>query len=227
MNNYNNYAEINHVSRADFLTRVFTYLGIGLGLSALGALVGGFLLSRMAGVYSALVIIALISEFVLAFMMGRNLQQRSTSAVRTMFIIYSIINGFSLSVIIGAYTDASVLLAFVTTAVVFASLAIIGKTTKIDLSRFGSLFLIGLIVCIVLSLLNLLIFRASGMEIFLCYVETLLFMGIIAYDTQMIERYYANSESENYAIYAAFQLELDFVNLLIRVLQIFGKRRDD
>ena len=116
-------------------------------------------------------------------------------------------------------------MAFITTSIVFASLAIIGKTTKIDLSRFGTMLLTGLIICIVVSLVNLLFFRASGIDMALCYVETLLFMGLIAYDMQMIDRYYSQSENENYAIYAALQLELDFINLLLRVLQMFGTRR--
>ena len=142
-----------------------------------------------------------------------------------MFIAYSFINGMTLSVIIAIYTTASILMAFITTSVVFASLAVIGKTTRIDLSRFGTMFVTGLIICIIVSLVNLLFFRASGIDMALCYIETLLFMGLIAYDMQMIDRYYSQSQNENYAIYAALQLELDFINLLIRVLQIFGTRR--
>ena len=85
----------------------------------------------------------------------------------------------------------------------------------------------GLVSCIILTIVNMLFFRASGLDIALCYIETLLFMGITVYDMQMIDRYYSQSESENFAIFAALQLELDFINLLIRVLEIFGVRRSD
>ena len=225
MSNYDN--TINHVSKLDFLNRVFVYLGIGMGLNAVGAFAGSIMLRAAGGLYAVLVLGMIIAEFVLTFVMSSNLSSRSTSSVRGMYIAYSLINGFTLSIIFEVYTTASILMAFVTTAVVFGSLAVIGKTTKIDLSRFGTMFMVGLISCIVISLFNMVFFRASGIDLFLCYVETLLFMGLIAYDTQMIDRYYAQSENENYAIFAALQLELDFINLLLRVLQLFGHRRDD
>ncbi len=223
MNNYDNTAR--YVNRMDFLSSVFAYLGIGIGLSAVGALAGYYLLPLAGSAYGFLMFVLVLAEMAMAFRMGRTLHSRSTASVRGMFIVYSFINGLTLSVILAIYTTASILMAFITTSIVFASLAVIGKTTKIDLSRFGSLFLTGLIICIIVSLVHLFFFRASGIDMALCYVETLLFMGLIAYDMQMIDRYYSQSENENYAIYAALQLELDFINLLIRVLQIFGTRR--
>jgi FtsH-binding integral membrane protein len=223
MNNFDNTAR--YVSRMDFLSSVFAYLGIGLGLSALGAVAGYYLLPLAGRAYGLLMFVLMGAELAMAFMMGRGLNTRSTASVRGMFIAYSFINGMTLSVIIAIYTTASILMAFITTSVVFASLAVIGKTTRIDLSRFGTMFVTGLIICIIVSLVNLLFFRASGIDMALCYIETLLFMGLIAYDMQMIDRYYSQSQNENYAIYAALQLELDFINLLIRVLQIFGTRR--
>ena len=135
--------------------------------------------------------------------------------------------GLTISWIFEVYTDGSILFAFVTSAVVFISLSVIGRTTKVDLSRFGSLLFFGLLSCIIVSLLNLFIFRTSMMELVMAYVETLLFMGLIAYDAQMIERYYSGTDNENYAIFAALQLELDFVNLFLRILSIFGKNKDD
>ena len=225
MNNYEN--AINHVNRMDFVSRVFAYLGIGLALSAIGALGGNYLLPLAGQAYPFLMFGLIGAELVLAFMIGRNLGEKSTNTVRGIFIAYSLINGLTLSVIFAVYTTASILMAFVTTAVVFGSLAIIGKTTKIDLSRFGNILIIGLVICLVVSLINLFFFRASGLEIALCYIETLIFMGLTAYDMQMIDRYYAQSENENYAIYAALQLELDFINLLLRILEIFGTRRNN
>ena len=229
MNEYNNYdfEQVNRISRSDFLSNVFTYLGIGLGLSALGALIGYYFLPLLGEAYSIVMIVLIVLELVMAFMMGRNLEGRPTSTVRLMFTAYSFINGLTLSIIIAVYTTASLLMAFVTTTVVFVSLAVIGKTTKFDLTSFGRVFIVGLLICIVVSTVNMFLFKATGIEVALCYVETLLFMGLIAYDMQMIDRYYGQSDNENYAIFAAFQLELDFINLLLRVLQLFGVRRDD
>ena len=227
MNNFDNYVEIDHISRTDFLSRVFTYLGLGLGLSAVGAYAGQYLLPLMGSAYMFGMLTLVIAEMVLAFMIGHDLERRDTATVRMMFIFYSLINGMTLSVVLAVYTAASVLFAFVTTAIVFGCMAIIGKTTKLDLSRFGTLFFTGMIACIVLSLANLFIFHASGMEIALCYIETILFLGLIAYDMQMIDRYYSQAENENYAIFAALQLELDFINLMLRVLRFFGVRKND
>ena len=223
MNNYDN--TVRYVSRMDFLSSVFAYLGIGLGLSAVGAVGGYYLLPMLGGAYGIVMLALVITELVLAFVLGRGLGTRSTAAVRGMFIAYSFINGLTLSVILAYYTAGSIMFAFITSSIVFASLAVIGKTTKLDLSRFSTMLFTGLMICIVVSLVNLFIFKASGIDMVLCYVETLLFMGLIAYDMQMIDRYYSQSENENYAIFAALQLELDFINLLIRVLQIFGTRR--
>ena len=223
MNNYDN--TVRYVNRMDFLSSVFAYLGIGLGLSAFGAVGGYYLLPGLGDAYGIVMIALVIAELALALMLGRGLSTRSTTTVRGMFIAYSLINGLTLSVILAVYTAGSIMFAFITSSIVFVSLAVIGKTTKIDLSRFGTMLFIGLLICIVVSLANLFFFKASGIDLALCYIETLLFMGLIAYDMQMIDRYYAQSENENYAIYAALQLELDFINLLIRVLQIFGTRR--
>ena len=214
MNNYDNTAR--YVSRMDFLSSVFAYLGIGLGLSAAGAVGGYYLLPALGGAYGFVMLMLIGVELVLAFVLGRG-----------MFIAYSFTNGLTLSVVLAVYTTASVVMAFITTSVVFVSLAIIGKTTKLDLSRFGTFLFTGLIICIIVSLINLFFFRASGIDLALCYIETLLFMGLIAYDMQMIDRYYSQSENENYAIYAALQLELDFINLLLRVLRLFGVRRNE
>ncbi|MBQ6216974.1 MAG: Bax inhibitor-1/YccA family protein [Erysipelotrichaceae bacterium] len=227
MNDYQQFQEVRQLSRQDFFSRVMGYLAAGLGLSAAGAMAGNFILPLFGQAYMIAMLFFMAAELVLAFVIGKDLESRSTDSVRTLFIVYSFINGITLSVILSIYTAASILMAFITTAVVFSSLCIIGKTTKVDLTRFGAFFMTGLICCIILTLVNMLLFHASGLDIALCYIETLLFMGITAYDMQMIDRYYSQSESENFAIFAALQLELDFINLLIRVLQIFGVRSDD
>lgn len=223
----NNYTDSYVADKSSFLSRVFTYLAIGLGLGALGAFAGVLLLNVMGSAFLILMLVLMVVEIVLVIALSRNLESKSLSSVRGMFIAYSFINGMTLSTLLLAYTTVSVVFAFLTTAVVFASLAIIGKTTKIDLSKFSSLFMVGLIVCLVMTLINALFIRSGQMDIVMCYVETFIFMGLIAYDTQMIDRYYSQSNNENFAIYAALQLELDFVNLFIRILQIFGRRRND
>ena len=227
MNDFENYQEINHVSRLDFFSKVMGYLALGLGLSAIGALAGNYMMPLLGQAYMFAMLFFMGAELVLAFVIGRNLERSSTASVRALFVTYSLINGITLSVILSIYTTASILMAFVTSAVVFGSLCMIGRTTKLDLTRMGTFFMAGLVSCIILSLANIFIFRASGLDIALCYIETLLFMGITVYDMQMIDRYYSQSESENLAIFAALQLELDFINLLIRVLQIFGVRNSD
>ena len=161
MNDFENYQEINHVSRLDFFSKVMGYLALGLGLSAIGALAGNYMMPLLGQAYMFAMLFFMAAELVLAFVIGRNLESRSTAAVKGMFVAYSLVNGLTLSVILSVYTTASVLMAFATTAVVFGSLCAIGRTTKIDLSRFGTMLFIGLLICIVVSLANLFFFKAS------------------------------------------------------------------
>ena len=96
--------------------------------------------------------------------------------------------------------------------------------TNIDLTKIGNILLIGLGVCIVLSIIELFFLHSTMLDLIITYIEVVIFLGLTAYDTQKLQAYY--NYGENFAVFGALQRYLDFVNLFLKVLRIFGKRKD-
>ena len=144
---------------------------------------------------------------------------------RILYIIYTAITGLSLTGIFYIYTAASISYVFLATAAIFGTFAIIGKTTKIDLSRWWIYLLVGLIGVLVLEIIN--IFVANNtLNMIVCIISILVFSGYVAYDVNRLLHSSYLDETDNKGIYFAFQLFLDFINLFIRLLELFGKSRD-
>ena len=119
---------------------------------------------------------------------------------------------------------------FLSAALMFALLAIYGYTTKNDLSSFGKILIFALIAIIIMSIINIFV-KSSGLDLFLCIVSILVFLGLTAWDMNNLKalyNYYASDEKElsKIAIYGALDLYLDFVNIFLNLLSLFGKRND-
>jgi FtsH-binding integral membrane protein len=145
-----------------------------------------------------------------------------------MFIIYSVINGALLSPIFLVYTASSISTVFFITAGTFASMAVVGYTTKTDLSSMGKYLLMALIGMIIATIVNVFI-KSEGMTLILSYIGVLVFVGLTAYDSQKIKQMLlqapdASEASQKLALLGALSLYLDFINLFIYLLRIFGKR---
>lgn len=146
-----------------------------------------------------------------------------------LFVAYSVINGMTLSIYFLVYTGASIVSIFFLSAIVFGVMAAIGIKTKKDLSGIGNMCLMGLIGIILVSLANILFLHMEGIEVAVCFIGVLLFVGITAYDTQKIKNlsYTANSDNATVlALYGALELYLDFINIFIKLLRILGRRRN-
>ena len=146
-----------------------------------------------------------------------------------MFFAYAFCNGFTLTPIIAMYTGESVAATFMITAGTFGCMSFYGMTTKKDLTSMGSLLLTALIGIIIAMLVNVFILQSSLMGMVISGVAVLVFVGLIAYDTQMIKSTYQegmerSAAGHNLAILAALNLYLDFVNLFIHLLSFFGNR---
>lgn len=236
MSEYNAYQNNNELTFNEYLSKVFITLALGLGITTLTSLIFTMFYERMAvalgGLFFYGVIGVCIAEIVIAIVMGARLQKMAKSTMWALYIVYSILTGISLSGIIGMYTAASVWIAFAVTTIMFISMAIIGQTTKVDLSRFSGLIMPGLIGLIVATLVNVFFFRSDFFQWIITYVGVVMFLFLIAYDMQMLRNYYNGSFAdeemgEKLMIMAAFQLYLDFINLFIRILRLFGKRSND
>jgi len=173
----------------------------------------------------------IIGEVAIVWWLSSRVGTLSVGASRLGFIVYAILNGITMSVIFLVYTQSSIALTFVATASIFGAMSIIGYTTKIDLSRWGSYLLMGLIGFIIGSVVNL-FFANSAIEWILTYVGILLFIGLTVYDTQRIKTMVsaaANSRDEmavkKIGLLGALSLYLDFINLFLLILRVMGGRR--
>ena len=170
----------------------------------------------------------IIGEFALVIGVTAAINRLSLSTATLMFVLYSVINGALLSYIFYAYTRDSIAIVFFITAGTFAAMAIVGYTTKADLSSMGKYLMMALIGLIIATLVNLFV-KSSGLHLILSYVGVLIFVGLTAYDSQKIKQMLlqapdAGESAQKYALLGALTLYLDFINLFLYLLRIFGKR---
>ena len=145
-----------------------------------------------------------------------------------LFAVYSYLTGATFSVLFVVYTGESMVSIFMITAAVFGVMAVYGLVTKRDLTSIGSLCLMSLIGIILAGVVNLLIFRNTLFDTILCAIGIFIFVGLIAYDAQKIKNIARNADEGSVlslAMFGAFELYLDFINLVLKLLRLFGKRK--
>ncbi len=176
------------------------------------------------GYFSALLIIELVAVLLFSFLF----RKLPPIVVGILYFVYSMINGVTLSTIFALYELNSIIYLFAISALVFAVLSFIGYKTNADLSSWSPYITVFLISGIVLSLINLFLLKNPMFDIVLDWLILALFCGITIYDINKIKLLQTDSyiDQEKIHIYCAMQLYLDFVNIFLRILSIFGKRRD-
>lgn len=195
-----------------FMSMMYTEKANGVGLSPLGWMIQ-------------------LSPLFIVMFFSYKLNSLSYQAAQIIFWGYSALMGLSLSPIFLAYTGESIARAFFTSASVFGAMSIYGYTTKKDLTSFGSFLFMGVIGIVIASLVNLFM-ASSALSFAISVVGVLLFTGLTAYDVQKLKNFYiygarGNEEVTNkIAISGALTLYLDFINLFIMMLRLFGSRRD-
>jgi FtsH-binding integral membrane protein len=206
-------------------------MGLGLALTAIAALLtlsSPTLLKLIVGnkvIFFGLI----IGELAMVIALSAAIRKMSAGTATLMFLAYSVLNGLTLSVIFLAYTSASIVSTFFITAGTFGAMSVYGMVTKRDLTSWGSFFFMGLIGLIIASVVN--IFLQSTMIYWITsYIGVFIFIGLTAYDTQKIKRLgqagFADSASRHkVAIMGALTLYLDFINMFLFLLRIFGDRR--
>lgn len=229
-----NYTDKKELTFNEYLTKVFFTMAVGLSLTALTALAFSYfyidLWLRLGGLMTFLSIALIIGELVLAFSLSAALTKMSKKTTWICYLAYCLLTGLSLTSLFIVYSGTSIWMAFVMTSLMFITMAFIGKTTSLDLSKFSSIALSGLIAIIIATILNALIFRSQMMSWMVSYAGIIIFMFLIAYDIQKLRIFYQQSFydyelGEKLLIVGAFQLYLDFINLFIRILQLIGAGR--
>lgn len=220
-----------------FLARVFTYMALALAISGgiafwfghdLGLL--SYLIDFETGKQTVLGWVVLFAPLALVFVMGGMVQRLSGTALLGVFLLYSALTGMSLSYIFLIYTAGSIASVFFIMAAVFGVMAIAGYTTKTDLTKLGSLLFIGLIGIVIAGLVNLFL-KSDTMGYVISMISVVIFTGLTAYDMQKLKAIggtVANGTelAQKAALMGALSLYLDFLNLFLALLRLFGGRRD-
>ncbi|MBR1416599.1 MAG: Bax inhibitor-1/YccA family protein [Bacilli bacterium] len=211
-------------------SKVFGWLFVGLMIVFLGGyLTQSFLLSHLElakTLYSGIGFwIIIIVELALAFILSLRIRKMNSLTAKILYILYCIVTGFTFSSIFIMFQLKSIIFVFLITAVIFGIFAIIGSKLNVDLSKFGLYLFVALIGIIIVSIINIFLHN-STLDIILSIVSILVFTLYIGYDIKIIKEM-ANTDinEDNLAIYGAFQLLLDFINIFIRLLELFGDNK--
>ena len=177
---------------------------------------------------SALMWVIMLAPLGVVFYMSFGIKKMSAAKAQGTFWIFAALMGASLSSIFLIYTGASITRVFFITAGTFGSMSIYGYTTKRDLTKLGSFLMMGLIGIIIASIVNIFM-KSTMMYYVISIIGVLVFVGLTAYDTQKIKNMYLASDSGEIvgkkAVMGALTLYLDFINLFIMLLRLFGQRR--
>jgi len=170
-------------------------------------------------------IIAII-EVILAIYLSARIFKMNSSTAKTVYLVYCALTGLTFSSLFIVFEVASIIYVFLVTAIILGAFSYIGNNIKMDLSKFGTYLLMALLGIIILEIVNIFLGN-NALDMVTCVVALFVFMFYISYDIQKVKRLAAMGlEEDNLAIMGAFQLYLDFINIFIRLLQIFGNRRD-
>ena len=213
-----------------YMLRIYNYMASGLALTGIIAMATAQSESMMQIIFSggALMWIVMLSPlgFVLALSFGINKMKASTA--QAVFWGFAAVMGLSMASIFAIYTGTSIARVFFITAGTFAGMSLYGYTTKRDLTGLGSFMFMGLIGIIIASIVNMFL-QSSAMHFVISVIGVLVFVGLTAYDTQKIKNMYSEIDSADTAtknaIMGALTLYLDFINLFLMLLRLFGQRR--
>ena len=211
-----------------YMLQVYNYMASGVLLTGI---VAGAVASSPAAIEmifgSGLSLVVMLAPFAFILALSFGINKMSAATAQAVFWAFAAVMGLSLSSIFLAYTGESVARVFFITAGSFAGLSLYGYTTKKDLSGFGSFLIMGLIGIVIASLVNIFL-QSSAMQWMISVVGVLVFAGLTAYDTQRIKLMYSElDDSEVYgkkAIMGALSLYLDFINMFLMLLHLFGNR---
>lgn len=208
----------------EIISKVFRYLGLGLIVTFLIAYfvsMNEFLLGLLfgTGVYIFIFILQIICTMWLSF----GIRRMSSNTAFMLYLGYSALTGLTFSTVFVLFDISSVCYVFFATSIIFLVFSYVGKNSDMDLTKIGIYALIGLLSIIVLEVINMFLMN-NTLDIAICVVAIMIFVFYISYDIKRIELY--GVDDENMAIFGAFNLYLDFINIFIRLLRLFGKRRD-
>lgn len=228
------YASSQGDTLGQYTAKTFLWMVLGL-LVTFGVAVGCWLTNAIyyldyTGTLYAVQLIVLVATLVISFTMVRRIEKMAVGTAIGLFVLFSALFGFTMSIYLLVYGLTAVVLCFLLTAVYFGTLAAYGFVTKRDLSNLRTILFSGLIFLIVFGVLSMFIPALDMFDRIVCLFGIALFLGYTAYDTQKIKAYYSfYSVSPDMlakaSIFSALQLYLDFVNLFLYLLRFLGNKK--
>lgn len=214
------------------IRKVYTWMAMALaitGITAYGVAISPNLINIIFG-SKAIFFGLIIAELAMVILLSARLHKLSLTTATLMFITFSVLNGVTLSSIFLIYTASSIATTFFICAGTFAAMSAYGAFTKTDLSSIGKLLFMALIGLIIATVVNLFV-HSTGLDLIISYAGVLIFVGLTAWDTQKIKLMLSNADfmdegAQKIALIGALSLYLDFINLFLYLLRIFGARRD-
>ena len=206
-------------------SKMFGWLFIGLLIT----FVSGYALSLNEMVLNSVLSIGIIPiiviELVVAVLMGFRIQKMKPLTAKICYILYSVVTGVTFSTIFITFEMSSIIMIFLITALLFGLLAAYGYFTKRDVTKIGNMLFVALIAIIIISIVNIFL-RSSSIELGISIISVIIFMGYVIYDMNNIKYLLSSLDDDKASVYGAFQLYLDFINIFIRLLELFGKKDD-
>ena len=219
-----------------FVASVFSWMGVALAISAITAYVFGtvpaymeYLRNPATGGLSGFGYFVMFAPLGLVLLLGFGVNKLSLSALTGVFLLYSVIMGMSLSFVFQIYIASSITAIFGVSALMFGVMAVLGYTTNTDLTKMGSLLIMALIGIVIASVVNMFL-GSNQLSYIISFIAVIVFTGLTAYDVQKIKNIGATAEmgtesTGKMAILGALTLYLDFINLFLALLRLFGNRR--
>ena len=214
------------------MRKVYVWMTLALiitGVTAYGVAHSEVLISQMFE-SRAVFMVLILAELALVFGISRFINRLSLTTATLLFILYSALNGATLSVIFLAYSASVITKTFFITAGTVGTMALFGDFTKADLSGLGKILLMALVGIIIASIVNPLFFKSGMFDLIVSYIGVLVFVGLTAYDSQKIKQLLMRAEdadenAQKMALMGSLTLYLDFINLFLYLLRIFGRER--
>ena len=207
-------------------SKVFMWMFIGLAITFGTGYYVSINPNMVFNIFGNYYWILAIAEIVVVIWLSARIRKMKPMTAKILFCVYSFLTGLTFSSIFIVYEMTSIIYVFGITSLIFLIFALIGYFTKIDLTKIGVylfMILIGIIIC---SIINIFVGNQT-FDLILTIICLIVFIIYIAYDIQIIKRnLYMIPDEDNLAIYGAFQLYLDFINIFLRLLQLFGKSND-
>lgn len=205
--------------------KVFMWMFIGLLITFLTGYVVSSNDNMLYNIFSGgTYFILIIIELVLVIYLSARIHKMQVTTARIVFILYSFVSGLTFGSIFIVFKMSSIMLIFLITAILFGIFALIGRFTKLDLTKVGTILLMMLFGIVICTFVNVFL-KNDTLDLFVSYISIIVFLGFTAYDMQKIKMLsYEFDDEDKIAIIGALELYLDFINIFIDLLRIFGKR---